>query len=107
MPSPDTEDALVEQPAIEVFEILGWTHERCYDEQFGLDGTLGRETPSEIILTRHLRTALERLNPSASAQALSLAIDELTRDRGRMAPAAANRECYELLQERRQGRRAR
>ena len=97
MPSLDSEDALVEQPAIEVFEDLGWTTKRCYDEEFGAEGTLGRETPSEVILTRHLRTALERLNPGASTEALTLAIDELTRDRSRMAPAAANRECYELL----------
>ena len=63
MPSADTEDALVEQPAIEVFEDLGWTARRCYDELFGSDGSLGRETSSEVILTRHLRQALERLNP--------------------------------------------
>jgi type I site-specific restriction-modification system R (restriction) subunit len=44
-----------------------------------------------------LRTALERLNPELSSEAINLAIEELTRDRSTMSAAAANREVYHLL----------
>ena len=46
-----------------------------------------------------LRAALERLNPRLPAEAISIAVDVLTRDRSAMSLAAANREIYELLKE--------
>ncbi len=48
-------------------------------------------------MVRRLRTALERLNPDASSEAIILAIEELSRDRSAMGPAQANREIYQLL----------
>ncbi len=92
-----TEDILVEQPAVELFSELGWETANCFHETYGPDGTLGRETPSEVVLIRRLRTALELLNPDASSEAILLAIEELTRDRSAMAPVQANREIYQLL----------
>jgi len=62
------EDALIEQPAIEVFQDLGWQTANCFYERYGGPrSTLGRETRSEVVLTRRLRQALEELNtPSGS-----------------------------------------
>jgi type I restriction enzyme R subunit len=94
-----TEDQLVEQPAIELFEKLGWECVSAMDEIFGVDGTLGRETTGEAVLVSRLRAALERLNPSVPPEAISGAIDELSRDRSAMSLAAANREVYELLKD--------
>lgn len=92
-----TEDALVEQPAIELFRELKWKTQNCFDETFGPDGTLGRETPNEVVLFRRLRPALEQLNKDASPEAISLAVEELTRDRSTLSPANANREVYSLI----------
>ncbi len=94
-----SEDALVEQPAIQLFGALGWETLNCYHETLGPDGTLGRETFAEVVLVRRLRAALQRLNPAASREAITLAIEELTRDRSALSPAHANRAIYHLLKD--------
>jgi type I restriction enzyme, R subunit len=76
-----SEDDLIEQPAIALFGELKW------------------ETAAEVVLVRRLRAALEKLNPKAPAEAITQAIEEITRDRSRMHPAAANEEVYRLLKE--------
>ena len=58
-----TEDLLVEQPAIRLFAELRWQTVSAMEEVFGQSGTLGRETPGEVLLVSRLRAALERLNP--------------------------------------------
>lgn len=92
-----SEDSLVEQPAIELFRELGWQTAICFYEKFGSNGTLGRETSSEVVLLPRLRAALVYLNPDLPSEAIELAIEELTRDRSIMSPANANREVYRLL----------
>ena len=98
-----TEDALVEQPTIALFEKLGWETANCYNENFGNGSsgnsniTLGRQTSNEVILVPRLRAALERLNPDLPKEAIDLAIEELARDRSIMSPANANRDVYLLL----------
>lgn len=94
-----TEDQLVEQPAIGLFEDLGWETVSAAEETFGAAGTLGRTAKSEAVLTGRLRTALERLNPTLPPEAITSAIDELTRNRSAMSMAAANREVHELLKQ--------
>ena len=92
-----SEDQLVEQPAIALLASLGWQTTSAIEEVLGAGSTLGRETKGEAVLLPRLRTTLERLNPSLPPEALSQAIDQLTRDRSAMSLAAANREVYELL----------
>lgn len=91
------EDALVEQPAIQLFAAMGWQTTSAIEEVLGMGGTLGRETKGEAVLLSRLRVGLERLNPSFPPEALSQAIDQLIRDRSAMSLAAANREVYEFL----------
>ena len=98
-PSAYTEDQLVEQPAIGLFAELGWTPVSALEETFGADGTLGRETKGEVVLGPRLRAALTRLNPTLPPEAITAAVDELTRDRSAMILEAANREVYLLLKE--------
>ena len=93
------EDALVEQPAIQLFAELGWATANLYNESYGAAGTLGRESQRETLLPARLRAALRRLNPSLPASALEDAIDQLQVDRSVMTPATANREMYRLLTE--------
>ena len=94
-----TEDQLVEQPAIHLFADLGWQTVSAMEETFGPDGTLQRETKSEVVLVSRLRAALARLNPELPPEAITSAVDELTRDRSGMPLEAANREVYLLLKE--------
>lgn len=94
-----TEDQLVEQPAIGLFSALGWQPVSALEETFGNDGTLGRETKSEVVLIKRLRAALIKFNSALPPEAINSAIDELTRDRSAMSLEAANREIYRLLKD--------
>lgn len=58
---------------------LNYAHQNCYHETFGKSGTLGRETPSDVVLTSRLRQSLIAINPTMSSEAIDLAIEELTR----------------------------
>ena len=98
-PHPYTEDQLVEQPAIGLFAALGWQTASASEEIFGATGTLQRETKGEVVLVSRLRKALSKLNPTLPAEAITAAIDDLTRDRSAMSLEAANREVYLLLKE--------
>jgi len=98
MPDPDSEAAL-ESATLDLFARLKWETANCYDETFGPGGTLGRETPAEVVLVRRLRAALEKLNPDLPPEAIAQAIEELARDRSLMSAAQANREVYRLLKD--------
>jgi type I restriction enzyme R subunit len=95
-----SEDQLVEQPAIELFKSLGWEHVDAYHETLGDDGTLSRDNRSEVILTRRLRQAIERLNPNASAEAVDQAVVGVTKPRTALHYARANAEIHSLLRDR-------
>jgi type I restriction enzyme R subunit len=99
MPHAYTEDQLVEQPAIGLFAELGWQTVVAMEEIYGAGGTLGREASGEVVLVSRLRAALTRLNPALPPEAITAAVDELTRDRSAMSLEAANREVYLLLKE--------
>lgn len=92
-----TEDALIEQPAITLLEELGWETVNAYHEFDYGKSALGRETKADVILKSRLVHALRRLNPEVQPEAINKAIEELSRDRSRMSPAAANCEIYHLI----------
>ena len=52
---------------------------------FGATGTLLRKTKGEVVLVSRLRAALERLNAALPPDAITAAVDELTRDRSAMS----------------------
>jgi len=60
-----SEDQLIQKSTAELLEKeLGWKSVYAFDnEVLGEQGTLGRKTQSEVVLTRHLRLALKRQNP--------------------------------------------
>ena len=94
----NSEARLVEQPAIELFDELGYETVNAYKEIDGVN-ILGRETTSEVVLVSRLRAALQRLNPFLSSEAIKLAIEELTRPRNVLSLVNANREIYRLLKD--------
>jgi type I restriction enzyme R subunit len=89
---------LVERNAIDLLVQLGWETANCFQEKFGQHGTLGRETPADVVLTERLHAALRQLNPDQH-EAIDLAVEELMRDRTAVSPVQANREIYELLKD--------
>ena len=93
-----TEDKLIEQPAIKLFkEGLGYEYIYALYENYGENSLLGRQEKDEVVLLKRLEPALVRLNPEVPAQALSLAIEELLRDRSTMSLVNANKEIYKLI----------
>jgi len=75
------EDRLVQQTFADHLETqFGWESVYAWnDGTFGPDGTLGRASPRDVVLTRHLREAVERLNPGLRSSALAEAVATLTR----------------------------
>lgn len=95
-----SENALVEQPAIALFEELGWPSANCFHEKVGGSAsTLGRETTGDVILWPRLKAAIEKLNPGIATDAVQLATDELAKDRSALSLAHANRDVYSLLKD--------
>ena len=77
-----SELSLVEQPAIELFQSLEYTHQNCFHETFGEYGALGRVASADVVLIPKLKDALIKLNTHLPDEAINLAIEGLTRDRG-------------------------
>jgi len=92
-----SEDRSVEQPTIGLFGNLGYETVDLFNESFGLENPLGRETSSDVVLRKRLRQKLVEFNPSASEEIINAAINELTKDRSSLSLARANQEIYELL----------
>ncbi len=94
-----SESTLIELPTIEIFQSLGYEYRDCFHERFGEKATLGRETPSDVVLVPRLKLALFRLNPDLQPEAINFAIEELTTDRSSLNPVVANREIYKMLRD--------
>ncbi len=94
-----TEKELIEQPAIKLFQELGYEYIDAYNEDYGENPLLGRMERDEVVLLRWLKPALIRLNPDVPKEALSLAIEELLRDRSAMSLVSANKGIYKLIKE--------
>ena len=94
-----SEDALIEQPAVELFGKLRWDTANCFHDFDHGASPLGRDSKGDVVLVPRLRAALKILNPKLPTEAINLAIEELTRGRSTMSAAAANREIYRLLKD--------
>lgn len=77
----NSEDRLVQQTFADHLQgELGWDGVYAWNEEtFGPDGTLGRLDQKEVVLARDLRAAIANLNPELPEQAISEAIEKLTR----------------------------
>lgn len=93
-----SEDGLVEAATQEVLEALGWKVVTAWKkESFGDDGLLGRTNKSEVILKRHLRAALEKLNPGLPTTAYTHAIDQITEKAADKTLGQINKEKHALF----------
>ena len=90
----------VEKPSMELLEKLGWTPVDAFTETLGAQGTLGRDSQHDVVLTHRLRFALRKLNPvDVPDTAINEAVEALTKDRSVMDRVRANREVYDLLRD--------
>jgi type I restriction enzyme R subunit len=99
MPSPYTEGGLVERPALELLEELGWTVVNAFRETFGPAGTLGRDSMHDVVLIHRLRDGLRWLNPQVPTAIREDALAAVARDRSVMDRVRANREVYDLIRD--------
>lgn len=96
-----TEDTLVQQTTAEYLRNeLGWESVYAYNQEiFGPDGTLGRASDREVVLTRYLRGKLEELNPGLSGDAYWDAVRQIVETSASQTTLATNREKYALLKD--------
>ncbi|MEV8025905.1 type I restriction endonuclease subunit R [Microbacterium sp. NPDC080220] len=90
----------VEEPSMQLLAELGWSRVDAWQETLGADGTLGRDSQHEVVLTHRLRAAIRRLNPADVPEAtIDEAVEAVTQDRSLMDRVRANREVFNLLRD--------
>ena len=96
-----SEDQLVQGTTADFLEKeLGWESVYAHNtEVFGEDGTLGRKSDREVVLTRYLVAALRRLNTGLPNQAYEQATDALTAADVSKDRLQINREMYDLIRD--------
>ena len=94
------EFAYVEKPSMELLGQFGWTQVDAFQETLGPQGTLGRDSQHDVVLTHRLRFAMRKLNDAQVPDtSINEAIEVLTKDRSVMDRVRANREVYDLLRD--------
>ncbi|MCX7070786.1 MAG: type I restriction endonuclease subunit R [Gammaproteobacteria bacterium] len=96
-----TEDTLVQQTTADYLrDALGWRSVFAYNEEtFGPEGTLGRRSDREVVLTRTLGEKLIALNPGLPEAAYQDALRQIVEPGVGLSALALNREKYELLKD--------
>ena len=93
-----SEDGLIEQATQDVLEELGWQVVTAWqNESFGKEGLLGRDNKSEVILSRYLLQALEKLNPNLPKTAYEQAIEQISQKIADKTLGRINKEKNDLL----------
>lgn len=99
-PSHYTEDVLVQEPFAQfLHDQLGWDTVLAFEETYGPQGTLGRDSRREVVLSRYLLNALRKLNPGLPESAYSDAVKIVAESSSSLSLLAANREKDKLLRE--------
>ena len=96
-----TEDTLVQQTTADYLrDELGWESVYAYNEEtFGSEGTLGRKSDREVVLTRYLGEALVKLNPSLPMPAYQEAIRRITEYSVTQSTLQINMEKHDLFKD--------
>jgi type I restriction enzyme R subunit len=92
------EDNLVEQATVDILASIGWDIQTAWhNESFGVEGSLGRENKSEVILQKYLLPALKKLNPNLPEQAYIDAYLQISQREADKTLDRTNKEKYELI----------
>lgn len=99
MMTPLNEDTLVQVTTADYLEDqLGWDSVYAYNnETYGNEGTLGRQSDKEVVLTRYLGEALVKFNPNLPDAAYQDAIRQITKAPVTQNILQINHEQYELI----------
>src|SRR5581483_7852823 len=97
----NSEDRLVQATFSEHLKTqLGWESVYAWnDETFGPAGTLGRADTRDVVLTRDLRAAVGRLNPSLPSTAVDDSVATLTRQDFTRSLLQHNQEFYKFIRD--------
>ncbi|WP_374601966.1 type I restriction endonuclease subunit R [Arenimonas sp.] len=95
------EDTLVQQTTADYLrDVLGWRSEYAYNtEALGPEGSFGRKSEQEVVLTRILGEKLIALNPGLPDAAYRDALRQIVEVGAGLRGMAANREKYQLLRD--------
>ena len=95
-----SEDQLIEQPCMDIFQELAWETANVYEgETFGEDGTLGRDSEADVILRTRFYKAIKNLNPNLPKQAYDLAYESINSNDVTKNLADINFEKYNFLKD--------
>jgi len=95
-----SEDQLIEQPCMDIFQELTWETANVYEgETFGADGTLGRDSEADVILRTRFYKAIKNLNPNLPRQAYDLAYESINSNDATKNLADINFEKYNFLKD--------
>jgi len=97
----NSEDRLVQKTfADHLRDELGWESIYAWNaETFGPESMLGRTDSREVVLTRDLRAALERLNPQLPPAAIAEGVQKLTRHDFSRSLLQHNQEFYRFIRD--------
>ena len=96
-----TEDQLVQTTMADYLrDTHGWRSVMAWNsETFGAEGTLGRRSDKDIVLTRYLSDALVQLNPGLPDVAYKQALREITDIFGSQSLIRINQDKYHLIRD--------
>ncbi len=95
-----SENILVQESAGNLLQELGWEVKFAYDqEKLGADGTLGRKSYREILLTRYFKDALKKLNSWITDDQIAEAQRILEERLSTASPMQVNEEKYFLIRD--------
>ncbi len=97
--NPNSEDAMIQQAAIQSLIDMGWNYENCYAEGGGEFFVTNRKHMGEVVLENRLRVAIEKLNPGIAESAVDSTMAEILKDRTSMDQVLANKEVYKMLRD--------
>lgn len=95
------EDTLVQQTTANyLHDELGWDSVYAYNtEVLGQNGTLGRTSEKQVVLTRYLKEALEKFNPELPSSAYQDAISQIIDYSVIQSVLQTNQDKYRMLKE--------
>jgi type I restriction enzyme R subunit len=101
MPHDYSEDQLIQKSTADFLEKeLGWKSVYAFDQEtLGKDGTLGRMSYHEVLLTRHLCQALKRLNPWLTDKQLQEALEHMAEHMSSQTLMQINEQKYQLIRD--------
>jgi len=101
MPKDYSEDQLIQKSTADFLEQeLGWKSVYAFDQEtLGANGTLGRTSYNEVLLTREINSSLKRLNPWLTEDQLRECMDRLTEYMSSQTLMQINEQKYQLIRD--------